>query len=589
LEKSETSRIGSGPLDSRGPEPQRSFQGLEGPLDQLYCAFGDVNSLPCSRKATHYCAHCKLIQYCSRDCQVKHWPFHKKVCKGPLSSKEWRPGYIKEGRPASFIDPNASCLPFHSGRQDFLWGNTPAMDLFHFSETEMELPNLSVFLAASGDLRHFFRSMAGLPQDFKPTLEVLLNDREVKIVARNFIILFLLVKHGEKAIVTVINLWYSSSLTTVQKLLVTTEVTEVFKEFADPCQFPKFKQFKFGPVILVAQLDRRVWTSIAEMVSSPISFQGLLDNRNQIMLHPGRRDYRDRYMNRLSPAERLSFDSFRHHGLLLPYGAFNSHLNAPNTFLVDPRFGWTLTDSADPLQGWDLREVHDTRSQVSRQDHYGALFFYLRKILADFVLKAKSFPIKIKLISEDLANISNLDDGPFDRIDVSNTSDINYLGIKNVLRFASPLLSKTNPEAVLITTFMNWKINPPESFLKEVMNSQFKEKAKSLCTKFSPYLAMEMLHEMADKVSELSPWLYNDNKDFAAFIEEGVKEGQRLKLLLRTAHKIIPKRLGWSMEPAKQDLLHKYSEEDKHLLGHVGGQNSFTRYAEWSRSTDQSH
>lgn len=27
------------------------------------------------------CNRCKLIEYCSRDCQVKNWRFHKANCK----------------------------------------------------------------------------------------------------------------------------------------------------------------------------------------------------------------------------------------------------------------------------------------------------------------------------------------------------------------------------------------------------------------------------------------------------------------------------------------------------------------------------
>jgi len=27
------------------------------------------------------CTACKLVKYCSRDCQVAHWPQHKKECK----------------------------------------------------------------------------------------------------------------------------------------------------------------------------------------------------------------------------------------------------------------------------------------------------------------------------------------------------------------------------------------------------------------------------------------------------------------------------------------------------------------------------
>ena len=44
----------------------------------------------------------------------------------------------------------------------------------------------------------------------------------------------------------------------------------------------------------------------------------------------------------------------------------------------------------------------------------------------------------------------------FDRIDVSNISDENYLGLKKCLALSAPLLKQENPHAKLITTLMNW-------------------------------------------------------------------------------------------------------------------------------------
>lgn len=36
----------------------------------------------CSQKGvTGVCIKCKKVYYCSKECQVKHWPIHKKICK----------------------------------------------------------------------------------------------------------------------------------------------------------------------------------------------------------------------------------------------------------------------------------------------------------------------------------------------------------------------------------------------------------------------------------------------------------------------------------------------------------------------------
>jgi hypothetical protein len=46
----------------------------------------------CRKVASFTCSKCKIQRYCSRDCQVKHWPTHKANCfyvKPEFKRKEW--------------------------------------------------------------------------------------------------------------------------------------------------------------------------------------------------------------------------------------------------------------------------------------------------------------------------------------------------------------------------------------------------------------------------------------------------------------------------------------------------------------------
>ena len=41
--------------------------------------------------ATKKCTRCKNVQYCSKECQTKHWPVHNKSCKAAMTSNIQRP------------------------------------------------------------------------------------------------------------------------------------------------------------------------------------------------------------------------------------------------------------------------------------------------------------------------------------------------------------------------------------------------------------------------------------------------------------------------------------------------------------------
>ena len=121
----------------------------------------------CLEVALHICKSCFLVQvcplsvcspltdmsvgqYCSKDCQQAHWSVHKCDCKSSLIKASWRPAWDVENRQPAFIggDEGPFVKNASHGRQKYLWGNVPALDLIKLQQNEG--------INFAGDLRLLF-------------------------------------------------------------------------------------------------------------------------------------------------------------------------------------------------------------------------------------------------------------------------------------------------------------------------------------------------------------------------------------------------------------------------------------------------
>lgn len=96
---------------------------------------------------------------------------------------------------------------------------------------------------------------------------------------------------------------------------------------------------------------------------------------------------------------------------------------------------------------------------VPENDVYGRLYFYIVDRMKKFVSLANTKKVEILLTSQNAVNLMQdlrKAKRSFDRVDVSNITDSNYVGMKAIQVLARPLLNDRNPCSTLITTLMNW-------------------------------------------------------------------------------------------------------------------------------------
>jgi hypothetical protein len=120
-------------------------------------------------------------------------------------------------------------------------------------------------------------------------------------------------------------------------------------------------------------------------------------------------------------------------------------------------------------------KAHGARAE----DIYGCLYFYLSDELRLFAERIQRFRISFKVLGFEALHLSKIILGnelvtygipasiKFDRIEVSNILDNNYVGIEGVLTAWAPLLRK-NRSCAIIGYFMNWVATQPDGCISNL-------------------------------------------------------------------------------------------------------------------------
>ncbi|XP_006455358.1 hypothetical protein AGABI2DRAFT_226828 [Agaricus bisporus var. bisporus H97] len=363
-------------------------------LKQLLCAKVNVEkSEDCKKPGTFICTKCRLVSYCSKECQTVHWPTHKQDCKDRLLSKDWRPCWAVEGRSPSFLDkgPESQFERWDTEELSMgpnLWGNMAAMDIVNLPNNEADsTKDLTLAFIASGDLRNVVRTINALPSDYSGKLKILMNDKLSYVSCRNMVLLTLLGTISDELLAADIALhfWYSAFLPYEYRMKVTGKIMEILRwKAADDSEG---LSFPLGPrsTLLVGMPPESIKAAFANW-STCLSTTETRAEYHRMRKAPSRRDLYDRMYANLRPSHRVAFQGFRRSGVVLPFGASHAHFDIPNATLFSGNGKWLQRDYADPLSGWNPDEVIKAGKAHGAQaeDIYGCLYFFLLDELSSF-------------------------------------------------------------------------------------------------------------------------------------------------------------------------------------------------------------
>ncbi|KIJ15964.1 hypothetical protein PAXINDRAFT_176417 [Paxillus involutus ATCC 200175] len=526
---------------------------------------------------------CKLVSYCSKECQTTHWGIHKRDCKDAIRSSNWKPAWIVEGRVPTFMNKTnmSTAEEFAQRFQEklaiglSLWGNIPAMDIVNLSNNEKALgTNLSLAFAASGDLRHVVTTVNALGPEYTGQVNIVLNDFAAPLVSRNIILLLILGMIPDEVVAAEIALhfWYSVFMPMEYRIRILSMVSSLLKNGGP------------GEPIVTALGSRSSLTCLVpvEVQQLLISSAGPMLSVDQAQVEhervrtaPTRLDYRDRMYVGLKPSHRLAFLEFRRFGVVLPFGAVNAHFNAPNPSLFSPSGEWLQTDYADPLESWDLDKIFESGRAHGAQpeDVYGCLYFFLSDQLRTFARRIREHRISFYVFnSEACALAEDIIQGTymaygipptlrFDRIDVSNIMDPNYVGTRPVLDVWGPLLAKSD-NAALTGYFMNWMAYAEKGCAVDAGVAVTRKIMEEMVKKNRVQRYLDPNTTAAIAMSNFDTF-YDNSKAFSRFLKDrGLEIVEReTKLKLREKHKIIPHRVRTPVD-GRSDALPQFADDE---------------------------
>ena len=183
------------------------------------------------------------------------------------------------------------------------------------------------------------KTIAQIPEAYGRKIEVVINDKDSDIVARNMILLLiaLVIEDPETKIDSIIHIWYSASLRRGDIDILQNRIRPLVEDVCRKVENKKptsllAKTWTFATRKIRVVLRKTTWQKVLKLTETDpaLSLHRADEIRKAVTLAKCRKDYLDRYFSYHSSSQRISLHQFRKDGILLPFAADRTCFDRPN-------------------------------------------------------------------------------------------------------------------------------------------------------------------------------------------------------------------------------------------------------------------
>ncbi len=176
---------------------------------------------------------------------------------------------------------------------------------------------------------------------YSQSVEVIINDHDVDVVARNAILLLiaLVVEDMDEAVECIIHVWYSALIRKSDLDILQIKIRPLVKGVCDSKMFEGESinklvaaDWQFEQRSLRLVLEKTSWDRLLSLLDTPegLTAAGAQQIRQAVTLANSRKDWRDRYLLLQRRAHQVPMNRFREEGILLPFGSQRKGFQEPN-------------------------------------------------------------------------------------------------------------------------------------------------------------------------------------------------------------------------------------------------------------------